>query len=102
MHINVCEPTHKQFDCEISALEVLPQVVVISSDDENDHASPRKECDYGSKDFSSRHSDHVHLQEGVHTTVDPVSKLGFIQRKSCKRRKEDKMYYTKVISMNQA
>ena len=33
-------------------------------------------------------------QEGIHTTVDPVSKLGFIQRKSCKRRKEDKMYYT--------
>ena len=23
------------------------------------------------KDFSSRHSDHVHLQEGIHTTVDP-------------------------------
>jgi hypothetical protein len=96
VHIEMCAPRHKQFDCEVSPLEVLPEAVVISSDDESDHTFLSKECDYGSKDFIRQHSDHVHLQKDGHITVDPVSKFGFVQKESCKRRKEDKMYYTSM------
>lgn len=99
-HIDVCASRHEQFDCDVGPLEVLPETVVISSDDESDLAFVRKEHDHTSRDFMRQHSDHVYLQKGVHTTVDPVCKSGFVREGSCKRRTEDEMYHTSMCKDN--
>lgn len=59
VHIDVCASRHKQFDCDVGPLEVLPETVVISSRDESDLAFVRKEHDHRSR--ISQHSDHVYL-----------------------------------------
>lgn len=100
VHIDVCAFRCAQFDCDVGPLEVLPEAVVISSDDESDLAFVRKEHDHRSRDFIRQHSDHIYLPKGVHTTVDPVSKSAFVREESCKRRTEDEMYHTSMCKDN--
>ena len=71
MKENIDENTSKR----IKSSQVLSEVVVISSDRDN-------ETDYGSKDISTQRSNHSHLREFLPVSVDPVNKFGLVPRES--------------------
>ena len=59
----------------IKSSQVLSKAVVISFDRDN-------ETNYGSKDINMQLSNHAHLRELLHVSVDPINKFHPVPRES--------------------
>jgi len=74
-HMDEHASKRKHFDCVLKPSKVLPEVVVISSDRDNETANE-------SRDISRKHSNHSHLREFLPISVDPESKFGSVTKDS--------------------
>ncbi|KAH9329766.1 hypothetical protein KI387_001874, partial [Taxus chinensis] len=100
-NLHIVKVVNKQNELKIREMrcpELPSEAVNISSDEEDDHGTSKKKCDYGSKDLSRQHGTHFQLQREL-STVEEI-KVDGTHMSKCHRNVRSKNEDTTIFRCN--